>query len=205
MDVKSNQTPLIKIKAVLADEVCAHFDLAKESRALLREDMRPREFVEALLKNKQYEGGIDFLAYALPVREAIWWGWLCLQHVGGNGLSGAERAASTATVYWVFRPTENNRAAVKSPAQTAGPATPAGALALAVTQARETAVMCSRPNKTLGLGAPAKTVANAIKLASKHNQAAIGDAQRSFVELGIGVAEARLEWPEIGSEMPFRR
>src|ERR1700676_4860630 len=89
MDVKSNQSPLIKINAVLADEVCAHFELAKESRALLRDDMRPREFVEALLKNKQYQVGIDFLAYALPVREAIWWGCLCLQHVGGNGPSGA--------------------------------------------------------------------------------------------------------------------
>jgi hypothetical protein len=205
MDVKSNQSPLIKINAVLADEVCAHFDLAKESRALLRDDMRPREFVEALLKNKQYLVGIDFLAYALPVREAIWWGCLCLQHVGGNGPSGAERAANTATVYWVFRPTENNRVAAKSPARTAGPGTPAGALALAVTQTRETAAKCGQPFKWLDPDAPAKTVANAIKLASERARVGIADTQRSFVELGVGVAEARYEWPEIGSEIPYLR
>jgi hypothetical protein len=205
MNGKSNQPPLIKIKAALAGEICAEFDLAKESRALLRDDMQPREFVEALLKNQQYQSGIDFLAYALPAREAIWWGCLCLQHLGGNDLSWAERAASTATVYWVFRPTENNRAAAKSPAQTAGPETPAGALALAVTQTKETAVMCGRPLKSLGPDAPAKTVANAIQLASKRNQVGIADTQRLFVELGIGVAEARFEWPEIGSETPCHR
>jgi hypothetical protein len=205
MDVKSNQSPLIKINAALADEVCAHFDLAEESRALLRDDMRPREFVEALLKNEQYQVGIDFLAYALPVREAIWWGCLCLQHVGGNGPSAAERAANTATVYWVFRPTENNRVAAKSPARTAGPGTPAGALALAVTQTRETAAKCGRQFKWLDPDAPAKTVANAIKLASERTRVGITDTQRSFVELGVGVAEARFEWPEIGSEIPSRR
>ena len=84
-----------------------------ESAEGLRDCMRPREFVEALLKNKQYQVVIDFLAYALPVRVAIWWGCLCLQHVGGNGPSGAKRAANTATVYWGFRPTENDRVAAK--------------------------------------------------------------------------------------------
>ena len=158
MDVKSNQSPLIKINAVLADEVCTHFDLAEESRALLRDDMRPREFVEALLKNKQFRVGIDFLAYALPVREAIWWGCLCLQHVGGDGSSGAERAANTATVYWVFRPTEKNRVATKSPARMAGPGTAAGALALAVTQTRETGAKCGRQFKWLDPDTPGKTV-----------------------------------------------
>jgi hypothetical protein len=205
MDFKSNQPPLIKIKTTLANEVCAHFDLAKESRALLRDEMPPREFVDALLKNKQYQVGIDFLAYALPVREAIWWGCLCLQHVGGNGPSGAERAASTATVYWVFRPTENNRAATKNPARTAGPGTPAGALALAVTQTRKTEVRCNRSLKLLDPDVPAKTVANAIKLASRRNLVEIPDTQRLFVELGIGVAEARFEWPEIGNEAPCHR
>ena len=139
---------------------------------------------KVLLKNKQYQVGIDFLAYALPVREAIWWGCLYLQHVGGSGTSGAERAANTATVYWVLDPVGNNRVAAKSPARAAGPGTPAGALALAVTQTRETAAMCGRQFKWLDPDAPAKSVANAIKLASERTRVGIAEPNDRSSNLG---------------------
>jgi hypothetical protein len=36
--------------------------------------------------------GIDFIAHALPAREAVWWGCLCLQHACGSNLSPADKA-----------------------------------------------------------------------------------------------------------------
>lgn len=86
--------PLVRIKAVTAAEVCAHFDLEEEARPLLRQGMGPREFVHALVAHKQYAAGIDFMAHALAAREAVWWGCLCLQHACGSKLAGPDKAAA---------------------------------------------------------------------------------------------------------------
>ncbi len=184
--------PLLKIKAMTAAEVCASFELNREARQLLRDSMPPHEFLEALMSHKQYVAGIDFIAHALPARDAIWWGCLCLQDACGNNLSELERAASKATVQWVLQPTDENRAAAKVPAEAAGPATPAGALAAA---ANLTGGNLAPPKATPTAPAPfasAKSVATAVKLASvKGDPVRIVDRQRSYFELGIGVAEGR--------------
>ena len=50
---------------------------------------------------------------------------------------------------------------------------------------------------------PAKTVTGAILLAAaKADPVKIGDTQRLFAELGIGVAEGRFVWPEIKKKAP---
>jgi hypothetical protein len=176
-------TELAKVKASTAAEVCARFNLKKEARQLLRDGMRPGEFVHALLQNKQYIASIDFLAYALPPREAIWWGCLCLQHASGGNFSPEDRVACKAAVQWIMHPTEENRAATEAPAQAAGLASQAGQLAMA---ANQTGGTMAAPN------APAKAVATAVKMASTNaDPIKIGETQRSFVELGIGVAEGR--------------
>ena len=184
--------PLVKIKAVTAAEVCAHFDLAEEARPLLREGMGPREFVQALAAHKQYDAAVDFLAHALPAREAVWWGCLCLQHACGNNLSAPDKAAATAAVQWVLRPTEQNRAAAKAPGEAAKPPSPAGALARA---ANWTGGSLGPPNAAPvppGPFMPAMAVATAVKFAAiKVEPIRIADTQRLFVELGMAVAEGR--------------
>jgi len=141
--------------------------------------MAPGAFIEALVANQQNVAAIDFLAHALPVREGVWWGCLCMQQGCGDQLTPEERAAATAAVQWVLQPTEECRAAAKGPAEVAGPATPAGALAMAVTQ--------------LGSPGAPKAVANAVKLASlKGEPIQMAGTQKAFVELGIEVAEGRL-------------
>jgi hypothetical protein len=191
--------PLVKIKAVTAAEICAHFDLAEEARPLLREGMGLREFVEALAANKQCVAGIDFVAHALPAREAIWWGCLCLQHACGDHLSAPDKAAAAAAVQWVLRPTEQNRAAAKAPAEAAGPASSAGALARA---ANWTGGSLGPPNAAPvppGPFMPAMAVAAAVKFAAiKVEPVRIADTQRLFVELGMAVAEGRYLWKEKG-------
>lgn len=177
--------PLIKVSARTASEVCAHFNLPKEARALLQDGMDPREFVDALLTQKQNVTGIDFMSHALPPREGIWWGCLCFQHAFGNELNPLDRAAVTAAVRWVFQPIEENRAVAKAPADALGCASPAGALASAVMQ---TGGGVAPPSPF----APAKSVAVAVKLSTvKGDPARILDRQRAFVELGVEVAEGR--------------
>lgn len=183
---------LVKIRAATAAEVSAHFDLNKDARQLLRDGMAPREFVEALMANNQYLAGIDFVAHALPAREAIWWGCLCVQHACGDALSAPDWAARRAAVQWVLRPTEENRAAAKAPAEVAGLGSPAGALAAAANQTGGNMAPPKAPPMAPAPWAPAKAVAMAVKLAAtKGNPVRIIDRQRSYFELGVAVAEGR--------------
>lgn len=173
--------PLAKIQATTAVEVCSRFELKPEARALLGEGMPPAEFVAALVANKHYAAGIDFLAYALPAREGIWWAYLCMQHACGGNLSEPERAAVTAGVRWVLQPSEENRVAAKAPAEPAGLASLPGLLAMAVH------LTAGNP------AAPSRSVAMAVKVAAtKSDPAKLLDTQRLFVNLGIEVAEGRI-------------
>jgi hypothetical protein len=187
--------PLVKIKALTAAEVCAHFDLEEEAQPLLRDGMAPRDFVQALVAGKQYDAAVDFLAHALPAREAVWWGCLCLQHACGNKLAAPDRAAAAAAVQWVLRPTEQNRAAAKATGEAAKPPSPAGALAQA---ANWTGGSLGPPHSAPippGPFMPAMAVATAVKFAAiKVEPVRIPDTQRLFVELGIAVAEGRYLW-----------
>src|SRR5262249_33658123 len=130
---------------------------------------------------KMYVDAIDFLAYALPAREGIWWGGLCLQHACGQSLTPAERAAGIAAVRWVIQPTEENRVAARGAAEAAGVGTPPGALALA-----------ANGGMVPGPYGPAKTVAMAVKLAAlKSPPTGIVERQRLYLELGVGVADGK--------------
>lgn len=184
--------PLPKIKAATAVEVCARFELEPEPRSLLRDTMSPREFLEALLAGKHPRAGIDFIAHALPAREAVWWGCLCLQHATGGDLSALDKAACRAAVQWIMQPTEEHRIAAQAPAREVGLRTPAGQLAMAVNQTGGNIAPPNAPPIPPAPYASAKAVALAVILAStKVEPIRIVDTQRLFVELGIGVAEGR--------------
>jgi hypothetical protein len=196
----------VNLNGATAAEICAHFDIKQEARRLLRDALEPRAFVEALLANKQYVAGIDFIAHAFRVREAVWWGCLCLQHACGSALSPLDKAACKAAVQWVLEPTEENRAAARAPAEAAGHTSPAGALAWAVNWTGDNLAPPKTPPMPPGPFAPAKAVAKAVKLASvKSDPGKIADTQRLFGELGIGVAEGRFVLPETRNKARARR
>jgi hypothetical protein len=183
---------LPKIKAATAVEICASFSLDPKAKPLLHEGIGPREFVDALIANKHYLPGIDFMAHALPPREAIWWGCLCLQHACGEKLSPAEKTAARAAVQWVMAPGEESRTAAQAPAEAAGLASPAGNLALAAFQTGGNVAPPKAPSMAPAPFAPAKAVAGAVKIAcTKADPVKIVETQRLFLELGIGVAEGR--------------
>lgn len=171
-------------KHVMAAEVCARFEMPQRARTLLKPEMTGKDFLDVLLKNGHTVPGIDFIAYALKPREAVWWGCLCMQHACGDRLRGAEKEAARAAVMWVMQPTEPNRAAAKVAAAGAG-STVAARLALAVSQA-------NGPNESPG-GDWATTVAGAVRLASiKFPPAKIPGTQAQFVGLGLAASRGSL-------------
>jgi hypothetical protein len=188
----AHNLPLINVTAATASEICARFYLDKAALSLLRPAMNPREFVDALVEKKQYLAAIDFIAHALPSREAVWWGCLCLQRTCGDKLEPWERRAFRITVQWVLRPDETNRAAAKQPAEVLGPASAAGCLAAAANQTGGSVGPPQGPPIPPTQFAPARAVAIAIKMASAKCPAPeIQDTQRSLIGLGMAIAEGR--------------
>ncbi len=185
-------TPLVKVRAATAAEICASVYLPKEARRELRRGMSPREFLDALLANQQYTPGIDFISHALPAREAIWWGCLCLQYAFGANLTDVDRSACRVAVLWICQPDEERRKAAKAPADAVGSQSAAGRLATAVLLTGGSLAPPNLPVKPPSPYAPSKAVATSVKLASLHgDKAKLAFRQKSFVELGIGVAEGR--------------
>lgn len=182
-----SEEPLARIEAAT---VCANCNLSEPGRQLLRDGMSPREFVKALLDKKSYVDAIEFMAHVLPPREGIWWGCLCLQHACGDRLQSADRAAATAAVVWLMRPTEENRAAAGAQAN---PASSAGSLATAVFHTGGNVAPAGlNVFKEPEPFAPARFVATAVKLAAaKCDPAAISKTQWSYAELAIQIAADR--------------
>jgi hypothetical protein len=201
-----NNGHIVNLTTTTAAEICKRFDLKQEARPLLRDGMGPREFLEALVANRQSIAGIDFMAHALPAREAVWWGCLCLQHACGNSLSLADKEACKAAVIWVLEPTEENRAATKVRCEAAGRGGAAGELAAAANQTGGNLAPAMAPPMPPGPFVPAKAVAGAVKLAAiKVDPVKIVDTYRLFVELGIGVAEGRFVWSAVRNGAAPRR
>src|SRR5262245_48970784 len=198
---------LIRITASSAVEVCMHFALRDTARPLLRDGLAPGGFLDVLVAHGQHAAAVDFLAHALPAREAIWWGCLCVQHASASQLSAVEAAACKAAVAWVLAPSEENRAAAQAPGEAAGLSTPAGLLAMATTwTGGSLAPVTTNPDPKIppippvppGPFLPAKAVAGAILLAAvKSDPPTLRQRQQAFVDLGIGVAEGRFVWPEL--------
>lgn len=171
--------PLTKIPETKASDICARCALPPSATRLLKDDMTPSEFIDALLANKQYVAGIDFMAHAMPARESVWWSCLAIQHTFGDALAGPEKDACRAAVQWVLKPTVENRIMARTPSETAGPGTAAGAAALAASI-----------GNTPGPLTSARAVANSVKLSSiKSDPVKIADTQRIFIGLAIRIAE----------------
>ena len=159
-----------------ATEICAGFNVGAQAERLLEDDMSAGKFVDALVEKNKFSDAIDFMAHALPAREGIWWGCLCMRHALGDNLTPPDREAATAAVHWVIDPNEQTQAAARASAAACGTMSIAGALAIAAGEA----------------SAPAQSIARAVKIAAIKDPANISRVQRSYVELAMQIAEGQL-------------
>ena len=173
---------------------------------LLKSEMGLWDFVESLVANKQYLAGIDFVAHALPAREAVWWGCLCLQDACGSDLSDEEKGACQAAVQWILEPTESNKSAAKAPGEALGWGSIAGALAIAVNKTTVSHTAGPGTPASPELFEPAKAVAMAVKHAAiRGDPVKIADRQRLFIELGTAVAKGVFTPPALKGGAPGSR
>jgi hypothetical protein len=186
---------LVRISARSAGELCQHVGLGQEARDLLGDDLAPRAFLERLLDGNYYQDAVRFLAHALPKREAVWWGCLCVGHAAHLGGTSQVPAALQAAVQWVVDPSDQNRRAAEWPGGSAQPPSPSGCLAVAAFLSGGG----MHPPKVTGASAApflaARTVGEGILLAATGGDpAGVVTQLRAFLALGIGIANGKYLW-----------
>jgi hypothetical protein len=125
-----NAPPATKSPATLRD-LCERAKLGEAAKALLKDELTPRQFLELLIGKELFLDAVRFLAYALPKREAVGWGCLCVRHSLGTEDASKISEAHVAAQRWVSNPDEGNRQAAKAAADKEGLESPSAFLALA--------------------------------------------------------------------------
>lgn len=107
---------LSKIPAKKAAEICA---LAAAAGRTLPDagDASPAEYLKKLVSAPALDEAVQFMAFALPKREAVWWACVCARTQVRDSTPPGALAALTAAEAWVYRPTDENRRAAMERAQ----------------------------------------------------------------------------------------
>jgi hypothetical protein len=177
----------------LAFDVARPLSLSERAVQLLTPTLTPRQFLDALMAAQMPDDAIRFLAAALPKREAIGWGILCLKNVLAKPFEPAAAKALIAAEAWVKDPSEPNRRSSETAAETAGYGTAPGLLAAAVfwsggsLTAPNMAPVPPRDDLT------GTAVAGAILLASILAPTGPEPAKAQFLALGSDIASNRLK------------
>lgn len=80
--------------------------LAPDQEHLL--DRQTSPLLDHLCDNNLLTAAARLLAYALPEREAVWWGCMCVGHTAAQCEEGERRALEAAEA-WVWHPGEGHR------------------------------------------------------------------------------------------------
>jgi hypothetical protein len=112
--------------------ILQRYEPSEAVQQLLRPGFSSEEFLGLLDAHQLFADAIRFAAYALPTREAIWWGSLCIWTIYRPKPPEKVAAALNAVIGWIQDPKEETRRAVEATIEPAGMDTPAGGLAMAL-------------------------------------------------------------------------
>lgn len=181
-----------------AAEVCRDIPAFDQGLKWLRGEHTPEGFLAALRENRRYHEALQFLAFALPMREAVWWTCVCVETAPSGATSTVnERAALDAAVQWVVDPTEAKRLAIYGPGHAPGvEKTVAGSVAAAAYYTGKNRLAPSSPVAVPP--SPAlfnQTVYQALLLAASGGEGFdFIKRYRQFIALGQEIAAGKYLW-----------
>lgn len=114
--MKIQAEPFRKIAADTADDVCRRVDLSGEAKAFLVPGLSPQGYLSLLLDAEAIGDAVRFLAFALPVREGVWWACVVAHSLIAEP-SEAEAACMSRAARWVYEPSEEHRRACMTAAE----------------------------------------------------------------------------------------
>jgi hypothetical protein len=177
----------------LATDLARPLSLTEKAVQLLSPTQTPRQFLDALVSAQMLDDAIRFLAAALPKREAVGWGILCLKDVVNKPLEPAATKALAAAEAWVKDPSEPNRRAAETAAEAAGYGTVTGLIAAAVFWSGGSLTPPNMAPVSPRDDLTGTAVTGAILLASTHSATGPEPAKFKFLELGSDIASGRVK------------
>jgi hypothetical protein len=116
--VKIQTEPFRKVADAKASDICARVELSPEAKAFLVPSLSPQGYLSLLVDGEHIGDAVRFLAFALPVREGVWWACVVAQN-SLDGLSEIDRKCLEGAAGWVYEPDEGRRRACMRSAEAA--------------------------------------------------------------------------------------
>jgi hypothetical protein len=180
---------LPKITADSAQEICmlaaaGGFSLpAPEGRS-------PQEFLSGLMAAGSFNEAVQFISFALPRREAVWWACRCVRSALREPVPPLVMCAVLAAEAWVRQPTEQHRREAMACAQATDFRSPASWAAVAAFWSGGSlgpANLPEIPGPPHLLGA---AVAGAVTLAAVQTEPELADQKRErYLSAAIDIAK----------------
>ncbi len=175
--------PMVTIR-----DLCERAKLKADAKALLKDDFTPQQFLELLMGKELFPDAIRLLAYALPKREAVGWGCLCVRQILGTQDASKISEAHVAVERWVSNPDEGNRRAAKIAADKEGSESPSACLALAAFFSGGSIAPANLPPVAPADHITPQLVAGAIIVSAVKNQPEKApEKYRAFLQKGLAL------------------
>lgn len=175
--------------------LCESAGVSDQARKYAKTDMSPGVLLGKLIDAELYVDVIKLVSHALPKREAIWWGALCVEMISTKDDPPEDIEALRSVVQWVIEPKESQRIQAAFAADQCQTASPACSLAQAVKWSDGS---MSRPGLPEVPPEPEMTpnaIVAAVRFAAKKGSRAKQTQRlREFLRLAVEVAEGRHHW-----------
>lgn len=184
---------LVKISATKAVDVCKLMEITLDTENLLKKELTPGQFIDVLVEKKNYSQAIQFLSYALPKREAVWWGTLCIRKIQDDSNSKVQLDALESAEHWVKNPSEENRQACGLAAEHADYSNPPGLIAMASYWSSGSMTPPDYPPVDMPPDLTPKMVSAALTLATIQSEPEkASDKFKFFLEQGLNIARGEI-------------
>lgn len=184
---------LKKLGFKTALDVCAFYPPSDEAKACLKDDATPEAFIDTLKKAEQYIDALQFLAHALPAREAVWWACQCGREALGETPDQPQADALMAAAAWVYEPTEARSREAEAAAELAGYDNPGGLAAAAAFWSsdniapKEAPAIVPPPDGLTGKGVAGAVILAAVEAGGDK----IAQKQLELLEKGLAIAAGK--------------
>ncbi|WP_439135835.1 DUF6931 family protein [Pseudomaricurvus sp.] len=180
----------VKVTAVNAGELMAHFELDEKAAEVLHPELNPQGGVMALVDAECYYDAIKLLAHGLPKREAVWWACLATRQTQSPETDESNAGALIAAEAWAKKPTEENRLRCAEFAKKTRYETPASWAATAASWSTGSLAEPGEPEVNPPEFLYAHAVSGSVTLAGgQFNESDPSEGMLRFIKQGINLAE----------------
>jgi hypothetical protein len=178
----------VKIRAATAVEVYAGAEVSDEAKPHLTTEIAPVDYVAKLAAADLFADAVDFLARALPKREAVWWACICAEDLTPAPDKPQIVQALKAAQAWVLRPTEESRRAAEVAANALKASHPARWAAMGAFWSGGSMAPVGAPEVRPAEDFTAKAVSGAVQMAAGLEPPQMPARRKTFLGYGLDIA-----------------